>query len=104
MNWEDSELEISHSKIYKLKIDISGCSEGQQIHLAHGIGKMKLWCAPKCWVAVEQLGCRSGVCELQMCVAKKLSEFTKYLFYGVFYFADSNFCTTELSEETANCF
>lgn len=88
--WEGSELKIGHCKICKLKIDISWCSREQQIHLALGIGKMKLWCAPKCWVA----GCRPGVCELQICVAKKLSEFTKYLLYGVFYFADNHFSAT----------
>lgn len=78
VNREGSELEIGHSKICKLKIDISWCSKGQ-MHLALGIGKVKLWCASKCWIAVEQPGCRPGVCELQIHIAKKLSELTKSL-------------------------
>lgn len=33
--------------------------------------------------------------------AKKLSEFTKYLLCGLFYFADNLFCTTQFSQKTA---
>lgn len=53
---------------------------------------------------MKQPECRPGACELQINFASRLSYFTKYFLYGVFYYPDNFVCTTKFSLETAKFF